>query len=308
MNEPQVTTQLPPSFPAFDKNRVQDEYGTPPLENGDRLTSDEFRRRYEAMPDVEKAELLKGVVYLSTPNLPEHHCPPGCAAHADDVSPLENGDRLDSDEFMRRYDAMPELKKAELIHGKVYMGSPVKTRHSEPHGSAMGWLVVYSAATPGTAHADNSTLRFDKQHTPQPDALLRVRNEYGGNAFVDEEDYLCGAPELVVEISASSVSYDLHDKKETYIRFGIQEYVVWRTLDHALDWFRLEGNAYVKVEPDANGIIESSVFPGLRLNVAALLAGDMATVLAELQRGIASPAHAAFVGQLAQRKQQLTTN
>ena len=225
-----------------------------------------------------------------------------------EMPPLENGDRMNSDEFMRRYDAMSEVKKAELIYGRVYMGSPVKTRHSEPHGSAMGWLVVYSAATPGTAYADNSTLRFDKEHTPQPDALLRIRPEYGGNAFVDEEDYLHGAPELVIEISASSASYDLHDKKDTYGLFGVQEYIVWRTRNRALDWFRLKGNAYVKVEPDANGIIESSVFPGLRLNVAALLAGDMATVLAELQRGIASPAHAAFVEQLEQRKQQLTTD
>ena len=38
---------------------------------------------------------------------------------------LHNGDTLDADEFMRRYEAMPDVKKAELIEGVVYiMSSP----------------------------------------------------------------------------------------------------------------------------------------------------------------------------------------
>src|SRR5580692_489598 len=48
--------------------------------------------------------------------------------------PLENGDRLTRAEFERRYDAMPRLKKAELIEGEVYMPSPVRHgQHSYPH-------------------------------------------------------------------------------------------------------------------------------------------------------------------------------
>ena len=49
------------------------------------------------------------------------------------IPPLEPGDRLSRAEFERRYDAMPNLKKAELIEGVVYMPSPVRVRrHGGP--------------------------------------------------------------------------------------------------------------------------------------------------------------------------------
>lgn len=47
---------------------------------------------------------------------------------------LENGDHLTRAEFERRYDAMPGLKRAELIEGVVYRPSPVRAYHAEPHG------------------------------------------------------------------------------------------------------------------------------------------------------------------------------
>ena len=33
----------------------------PPLESGDHLTRHEFERRYQARPDIKKAELIEGV-------------------------------------------------------------------------------------------------------------------------------------------------------------------------------------------------------------------------------------------------------
>lgn len=225
-----------------------------------------------------------------------------------EVPELENGDRLLRAEFERRYDAMPQLKKAELIKGVVYVGSPVKhKRHSKPHSVMVGLLFTYAAVTPGTETGDNGSVRLDDENTPQPDAILRILAECGGQSLEDDEDYLQGTPELVVEVASSSASYDLHDKKDVYGQFGAQEYIVWRTRNRRLDWFRLENNAYVRLEPDANGVIESRVFPGLRLAVPALLKGDLATVLAELQTGLASPEHAAFVEQLVQRKQQIVS-
>ena len=41
--------------------------GIPPLENGDRLSLAEFERRYENMPSLKKAELIKGVVLMGSP-------------------------------------------------------------------------------------------------------------------------------------------------------------------------------------------------------------------------------------------------
>jgi Uma2 family endonuclease len=213
---------------------------------------------------------------------------------------MENGDRLTRDEFERRYEAMPNLKKAELIGGIVYMPSPVRQiEHSAPHARVVTWLGTYLAMTPGVDVGDNATVRLDDDNDPQPDALLRLLPEAGGQSQIDGDGYIAGPPELIVEIAASSVSYDLHDKKDVYAQYGVQEYVVWRTEDSAIDWFRSENGQYVKVEPDEEGIIESRVFPGLRLATAALLAGDLARVLAELQKGLDSDEHKAFVQKLA---------
>lgn len=216
------------------------------------------------------------------------------------IPELENGDRLTRAEFERRYDAMPDLKKAELINGVVYMGSPVRhKKHSRPHSRSVTWMGVYNAATPGTDSGDNGSVRLDDENMPQPDAMLRLESESGGRSEIDEDDYLAGPPELALEVASSSAAYDLHDKKDTYAMHEVQEYIVWRIKDRQIDWFRLEGGEYIHVAQNEDGVIESSVFPGLRLAVPAMLAGDMAAVLAELQKGLDSDEHKAFVEKLA---------
>lgn len=47
-----------------------------PLEPGDRLTRDEFERRYSAMPHLKKAELIEGVVYMPSPVRLSRHSEP----------------------------------------------------------------------------------------------------------------------------------------------------------------------------------------------------------------------------------------
>ena len=212
------------------------------------------------------------------------------------LPPLENGDRLTRAEFERRYSAMPQLKKAELIEGVVYVSSPVRVIHSQPHADLMTWLGVYKAATPGVTAYDNPTVRLDADNEPQPDAVLRL--ETGGQSRISNDGYLEGAPELAVEIAASSASYDLHDKLRIYRRNGIQEYLVWRTYSQQFDWFYLEDETYQSLLPDDAGIIRSRRFPGLWLAHASLLTGDLATVLSTLQQGINSSEHPQFVGQL----------
>ena len=192
------------------------------------------------------------------------------------MPPLENGDRLTRPEFERRYEAMPHLKKAELIEGVVYVGSPVRyTQHGKPDADVRSGSGTYRVATPDDESAGNSTVRLDLDNEPQPDILLR--REVGGSSHIGEDGYVEGAPELVVEIAASSASYDLHDKLRAYRRNGVREYVIWRVLDRALDWLVLHDGQYQPLEPDEAGIVRSEVFPGLWLAVPALLAGDMAT-------------------------------
>jgi Uma2 family endonuclease len=220
--------------------------------------------------------------------------------------PLESGDRLTRPEFERRYIAMPHLQKAELIEGVVYVASPLRySSHGQPHSDIMTWLGVYRAATPGIGLADNTTVRLDLDNEPQPDALLRIETDCGGQSRISVDDYVEGAPELIVEIASSSASYDLHDKLNAYRRNGVQEYIVWRVSEQQLDWFILQGGRYVPLLPDKRGVIRSQIFLGLSLKVTALLTGDLAQVLTELQPGINSEAHQRFVSQLAQQRSRV---
>jgi Uma2 family endonuclease len=208
------------------------------------------------------------------------------------IPPLENGDRLTRDEFERRYAAMPHLKKAELIEGVVYVPAALRFRsHGQPHANIIGWLWFYKIATPKVELGDNPTVRLDLDNEPQPDAVLLID---GGQAIISSDDYIEGAPELVVEVAASSAAYDLYDKKRAYRRNGVREYLVWRVYDRQLDWFSLEAGEYIKLEPDNDGIMRSQVFPGLWLATSQLLSGKMNEVLAVLQQGLNSVEHKHF--------------
>lgn len=213
--------------------------------------------------------------------------------------PLEPGDQLTREEFERRYEAMPELKKAELLEGVVYMPSPVRwNQHAGPHADLIGWLVNYRAFTPGVRVGDNGTLRLDLDSEPQPDVAMIVEPSHGGKVELSEDDYVAGAPELVAEVAASSVNIDLHTKLRVYRRNSVQEYVVWRVLDQQIDWFVLRQTEYERLTLDDEGIYKSLVFPGLWLDAAALIRLDLATVLQVLQKGIASAEHEEFVARL----------
>jgi Uma2 family endonuclease len=221
--------------------------------------------------------------------------PPGNGA----IPPLENGDRLTRDEFERRYDAMPGLKKAELIEGEVYMPSPVRhRRHSHPHTRLVAWLANYETDTPGVEAGDNGSIRLDLDNEPQPDAYLIIQPERGGQVRISDDDYVDGAPELVAEVASSSVSYDLGKKREAYRRNGVREYVVWRVLDRQVDWYVNRGGRFELVPLPPDGVLRSECFPGLWLDPAALVRRDGAAVQAALQRGINSPEHAEFVARL----------
>lgn len=218
------------------------------------------------------------------------------------VAPLNAGDRLSRAEFERRYQAHPEINKAELIEGVVHMPTPVHfAQHSQPHVDIVGWLALYRSATPGVVGGDNATVRLDYENVVQPDALLRLEPALGGHSHVTEDDYLAGPPELVVEIAASSASYDLHDKRRVYARNGVQEYLVAQAYEQRVDWFVLREGVYESLLPDDNGVLRSEVFPGLWLPVDALWAGDLALMLAVLQQGLASPEHAAYLASLQQK-------
>jgi hypothetical protein len=266
----------------------------PPLQQGDHLTVAEFERRYEAMPELKKAELINGVVYLPSP-FTETADPA--------IPPLRNGDHLTVAEFERRYENMPGLKRADLINGVVYMGSPVNLdMHGEQHFDLIGWMYQYRAYTPGVQGGDNATLLLPRgMAQPQADACLRIRPDHGGRSKT-KKGYITGGVELAGEVAASSISFDLNEKLAAYEENGILEYIVWRVEDQEIDWFILKRGKYQPLAKTRNGLFKSKVFPGLWLDPKAMIAGDRVKVLEVVQRGIASPEHRRFVAKLRSRK------
>jgi Uma2 family endonuclease len=224
---------------------------------------------------------------------------------AEYIPPLENGDRLTRDEFERRYEAMPHLKKAELIEGVVYVPSPARLRHhGRPQVDLITWLGVYLAATPGVEGGDNTTVRLDLENEPQPDAVLLIDPARGGQAHISDDDFIEGSPELVAEVSSSSVSFDLGLKLQVYQRTGVREYLVWRVRDREVDWFVLRGGKYQRLKADGAGRLCSKTFPGLWLDPDALVGRDLARVLAVVQEGTRTPQHAAFVAKLSRPRRR----
>jgi Uma2 family endonuclease len=214
---------------------------------------------------------------------------------------LENGDRLDQKTFHARYEAMPEGIRAELIGGIVHMPSPQKFPHSSAQRLAVRWLDEYAEATPGTDAGLNNTQILGPDSEPEPDACLFILSEYGGQVFLDEHEYLNGSPELILEVSWSTESIDLHRKKQDYQKAGVREYVVLALRMQQVFWFVRQRGKYREVPLPTDGIFRSQVFPGLWLDAEAVLQGQRARVLEALRQGLATAEHAAFVAKLAKQ-------
>lgn len=217
------------------------------------------------------------------------------------IPPLRNGDRLTRIEFERRWDAMPNLKVAELIDGVVYLPEIGKhTSHACPCARLIGWSGFYVAGTPGVDGGCHSSLRLDERNEPQPDMLLMIEPSHGGRCRIDADDFVASAPDWIGEVAGTSASYDLRVKLDVYRRHGVREYLVWRVLDRAIDWFILRGDQYERLPISGDGLYRSETFPGLWLDPQALIAEDLPKLQADIQRGLATPDHQHFVERLAQ--------
>jgi Uma2 family endonuclease len=206
------------------------------------------------------------------------------------------GDRLSRAEFERRYERMPNVRRAELVEGIVYMPSPIRVRHhAYPQEDLSVWLGVYALETPGVKCASTPSVRLDLDNEPEPDLVLHKLPVKRGQTRISDDDYLEGAPELVVEIVGSTSSYDLHQKKEAYRRNGVCEYLAWITGEQRLVWWELREGEYKELVPQAGGVLKSVLFPGLWLDVQALLRGDGRAVMETLRKGLDSPEHREFL-------------
>ena len=214
------------------------------------------------------------------------------------IPPLNAGDHLSRAEFERRYEAIPHVKKAELVEGVVYMPSPVSVEHGMLHAIIVGWLFAYVVATPGVELLDSTSLRIDSRSEVQPDAMLLLSEAQGGKCQVEKDGFMRGSPEFVAEVAASSAAYDMHSKLRVYQRNGVQEYLVLLAYEQRIVWHALVAGKYVRLQPGEDGVLRSQVFPGLWLHAEKFRANDVSGLLAVLQDGLRSPEHAEFVERL----------
>ena len=210
---------------------------------------------------------------------------------------LREGDRLSGAEFMRLWEAMPDLKQAELIAGIVFMPSPVSIHHSRGHKEMYRWVLHYEDLTPGCESGFECTWLMGPKDVPQPDIFLRVLPEYGGQSG-EEGIYAAGAPELIVEVTGSSVARDLGVKLELYRRAGVREYVTAMLHSRQIIWRQLVRGRYREIKPDDDGLLRSAVFPGLWLDPAAVW-NPAVSIRTAVEKGVQSPAHDIFVRRLA---------
>jgi hypothetical protein len=96
------------------------------------------------------------------------------------LPPLETGDQLSSEEFLRRYEAMPHLKKAELIDGVVYVASSTRwDEHAVPHQALNMTLTVYWARNRSRVEGDR---RIGGHRTE------KILPGYAGRSDIDQTD------------------------------------------------------------------------------------------------------------------------
>jgi Uma2 family endonuclease len=223
--------------------------------------------------------------------------------HAVELSPqLVNGDRMLQPEFHRRYETYPEDDKFELIGGIVFMASPLRRAHGKNHANLSMVLNLYSGQTPGIELLDNATTILGEESEPQPDLSLRILAEYGGQSRETAKDYVEGPPELVAEVAHSTRAIDLHLKRQDYERAGVREYLVFCLEEPQVLWYDFAAND--SIATDRRGVARSRVFPGLWINVPALLGEKDKELIATISRGLKSPAHKTFVKNLQARRRR----
>lgn len=220
--------------------------------------------------------------------------------------PFENGDRMDQKSFHKLFETTDEHVKAELIGGIVYVSSPVSPCHGHHQFRIAAWLGQFAAKTPGLIGYDNTSIVLGPSNEVMPDLMLTVAPEFGGSCRV-VGNLLHGSPELVVEIAHTSASKDLGAKKADYEDLGVRDYCVVVVKSEIVKWFTRKGNRLVE-QRASDGLFCSAALPGLWLDAEGVFAKSPQRLTSALRKGLASPAHAAFVRSLTRAAKERETN
>ena len=193
---------------------------------------------------------------------------------------------------------MPDSLKAELIEGTVYlMSPPVSNEHSEPHFDLIFWLGLYCFASVGVAGADNGILRStwtmsrSLMHFFESSLNLADSRARAPTTTLRDARTGCGNRREQCKLRPSRKTERLSPQRSSRIRC-LACVRQGNRLVHFCD------GTYEHLEPGADGVLRSRVFPGLALDATAFLNGDMARVNTVMQESLKSPEHAAFVERL----------
>lgn len=127
-------------------------------------------------------------------------------------------------------------RRTELIGGKIYDMSPPGPEHSDH----IMWLNHVLVSEFGATHWVRVQLPLKKvpHSAPEPDFSLLPRTSWKRGEHPEHAD-------LVIEISDSSVAFDVGKKANLYATMGVPEYWVLNLKKHRLEIFR-------GPEPDAD--------------------------------------------------------
>ena len=193
---------------------------------------------------------------------------------------------------------MPEDTRAELIGEIVRLGARRTAAQGETSAEALAWLGCYEAATPGVQGLGRVTILLSNYSELEPNACLLLPPSCGGRTW-EEDGYLAGPPEFVVDVAGHDEGYYLNEKCHDYEQAQVREYVVAIVGQNPrVVWFHHTGRGFEELSVSACGEFRSQVFPGLWLDPVALLQLDTGGVQAALERGLASPKQAEFVQSL----------
>ncbi|WP_024545544.1 Uma2 family endonuclease [Picosynechococcus sp. NKBG15041c] len=157
-------------------------------------------------------------------------------------------------------------KRVELLQGELVEITPESPIHcyTMSHGNDYFQSLVKDRAVIYEGHPITLS-----QSEPEPDLVL---------AKLPKEQYRTKHPFaadilLLIEVSNSTLNYDLHDKKDVYEQEGIQEYWVIDIPNQRLHVFKdLIDDKYHSLIIHTDGTISPHAFPDVEIEVKKLFA------------------------------------
>jgi Uma2 family endonuclease len=179
--------------------------------------------------------------------------------------------RLTVDAFLQHYAHIDDGNKYELQDGEVVVSPQPGWKHGELHKVLLWLLGNYEENHTDVRSFDSSGIEFASDTLRGPDISVVKAAD---NVRFDEST-MAGIPSLIIEIvSPTKPALDLLKKRSLYESKGVPEiWFIERATNTALFLIKRRNGEYAEASMN-EGIFESKVLKGFKLDVAALFALD----------------------------------